>query len=187
MYGGQCPLDTPLLLRERLDALSASAGARKSIAGVPMCRFSTATSIMFTTWLTLPTAALHTAPNENEISNGATPHLVNRPTRWNIDDLYFPSQIQRNIVLCYATPHHLFVSSPPFVTLAMFVTSTIQALLVYQRQSFEKHIALVTVLKTIEEEKNIRIILSLFLAWLSCCSKDNLSEGQESSLHLKQM
>ena len=98
-------VDTPLLLRERLDALSASAGARKAIAGVPMCRFSTATSIMFTTWLTLPTAALHTAPNENEISNGATPHLVNRPTRWNIDDLYFPSQIQRNIVLCYATEH----------------------------------------------------------------------------------
>ena len=33
---------------------------------------------------------------------GATPRVVNRPTRWNIDHLYFPSQIQRNIVLCCA-------------------------------------------------------------------------------------
>ena len=33
------------------------------------------------------------------------------------------------------TPHHPFVSSAPFVTIAMFVTSTIQAHLFYQHDN----------------------------------------------------
>ena len=35
------------------------------------------------------------------LSKGGGWRVVNRPTRWNIDHLYFPSQIQRNITILY--------------------------------------------------------------------------------------
>ena len=79
--------DIPLLLRERLTALSTSAGVVILQAGVQLSRLSTATPTMCITWPILLTAALDIAQNKNghnsnehfnEIGHTSNGHFKNR-------------------------------------------------------------------------------------------------------------